>query len=403
MFGFTNKQIKTHFTQRDILERGVEEVIEKNHLTHVLYSKKLRVKFGIDPTGPNLHLGHTVPLWKLRQFQELGHTAVLIIGDFTATIGDPTGRSEERKTLTSKEVKKNMDRYIEQAGKILDIKKTEIHYNSEWHNKEGFEKILQLARTATLQQIIKRSDFKERIEKGADITFIELFYPLFQGYDSVKVKADVEIGGTDQKFNLLMGRQVQRRFGQPEQDIILLPLLTGVDGEKKMSKSFNNYIALLDKPNDIFGKVMSIDDSQISSYFELVTPLPTSAVKKIKNMPISGKNARDLKIRLARTITEIYWGARAAEEAQAKFESVFSRGELSPNTTEITIKQKEIDIRDLLIMANLISSKSEAARKITQGGVRIDGIPIKDPYTKIKIKGGEVISVGKRKSAKIKI
>lgn len=403
MFGFCNRQVKTHFTEGDILERGVEEIIDKNHLARALRSKKLRVKFGIDPTGPYLHLGHTVPLWKLRQFQEAGHTAVLIIGDFTATIGDPTGRSEERKTLTDNEVRSNVKRYIAQISNILDIKKTEIHYNSEWHKKEGLASVLQLARTATLQQIIKRADFQERIKKGEDITFIELFYPLLQAYDSVKVRADVELGGTDQKFNFLMGRQVQSRFGQPAQDIMLLPLLAGTDGAKKMSKSFNNYIALLDKPSEMFGKLMRISDSQIAIYFDLATPLPTTEIKKIKNMPIRGKSARDLKLRLARTVTELYWGRREAAKAQENFESIFTRGAAPHDAAEFVPEQKEIDVRDLLVKAGLASSKSEAARKIGQGGVSIDGATIKDSHSILRLRGGEIISVGKRKSVKIKL
>ncbi|MEK7559735.1 MAG: tyrosine--tRNA ligase, partial [Patescibacteria group bacterium] len=235
-----------------ILERGVEEVIEKSHLEAALKSgKKLIVKFGIDPTSPDLHLGHMVPLRKLRQFQEAGHKIVLIIGDFTATIGDPSGRSEERKPITSTEVKKNLKKYLLLANKVINIKKCKISFNSSWFEKTGIEKIIKLSRASSLQQILRRADFQERMNAGNDISMLELWYPLFQGYDSVRIKADVEIGGTDQKFNLLMGRRVQRYFGISEQDILTVSLIEGTDGTKKMSKSARNYIALDAKPNDM--------------------------------------------------------------------------------------------------------------------------------------------------------
>ena len=387
------------FTKEDLLKRGVEEVIEEENLKKRLNSgKKLRIKFGIDPTGPDIHLGHTVPLWKLRQFQELGHKVVLIIGDFTATIGDPSGQSVEREPLTEKQVKKNMKRYIEQVDKILDIKKTEIRHNSEWHKKEGLDAALQLARTASLQQLIKRSDFAERLKKGNDITFIELFYPLLQGYDSVKVEADIEIGGTDQKFNLLMGRQVQKRYDQEPQDIITLPLLIGTDGVKKMSKSYNNYVALRDEPQDMFGKVMSISDKEIFEYFELLTPLPFEKLSDIKKQDIKGKKARDLKLQLAYIITEVYWGEKKADKAKNHFLKVFKEQEIPED-----IKTYEVDKEDtipvLLEAIDFVSSKSEARRLIEQGGVYIDDKKIDNfgqiPQTPFTIR------IGRRKIAKI--
>ena len=388
------------FTQKDILERGVAEIIKGDSLKKKLKSgKKLRVKFGIDPTGPDIHLGHTAPLWKLKQFQELEHKVVLIIGDFTATIGDPTGQNEERKVLSEEEVKENMKQYVEQAGKILDIKKTEIHYNSVWHKKRGIRGLLELARTVTTPQLFKRAAFQERMEKHIfEISPIEFLYPLFQGYDSVEVRADIEIGGTDQIFNLLMGRQVQQRFGQAPQDVITLPLLLGTDGVKKMSKSYGNYIAIQDKPYDMFGKVMSIRDNEITQYFELVTPVSFDEVEKMKKQEIAGKTARDLKIRLARTITELYWGEKEAEKAQKKFEVQFQKKDIPKNISTHKTNAGNT-IVNLLTEIKFVNSKSEAKRLIQQGGVYIDDkkttdfelIP-KKPFT---------LRVGRRKIIKI--
>lgn len=393
--------MKVEFTQDDVLKRGVEEVIEEKSLKNKLkLRKKLRVKFGIDPTARDIHLGHTVMLWKLRQFQDLGHKIILIIGDFTATIGDPSGQTEERKVLTEKEVKQNMKRYREQIGKILDTKKAEIHYNSEWHKKEGLEAALQLARTASLQQLTKRSDFAERIKKGSDITFIELFYPLLQGYDSVKVKADVEIGGTDQKFNLLMGRQVQKRYGQEPQDVMTLPLLLGTDGVRKMSKSFDNYIALEDNPADMFGKIMSIQDKEIVQYFELATPLQFKTIQGLKKQKITGKKARDLKLQLAQTITALYHSDSAAQKAHEEFLSIFKLHKTSENILEF-ISTKSATLAELLVEVGFAPTKTEARRLIEQGGVYVDDKRVEDTIAQIP-KKPFVLRVGRRKIAQIK-
>ena len=260
---------------KDLLTRGAEEVIVKKHLEERLQSgEKLRVKFGIDPTMPDIHLGHSVPLLKLKQFQDLGHQAVFLVGDFTATIGDPSGKTNSRKPLTESEVKENMANYIRQAAKILDIKKVEVRYNSEWYAKKGMDFLVQITSRFTYAHLIEREEFQNRIKKGADISLLELIYPLLQGYDSVELETDVEIGGTDQKFNLLMGRKVQQRFGRPEQDIITMPLLEGTDGVKKMSKSYDNYIGLTDAPFKMFGKIMSIPDKIMGRYFDLLTSVP---------------------------------------------------------------------------------------------------------------------------------
>ena len=322
-----------------LISRNVEEIIEKDHLEAALRSgKRLRVKFGIDPTSPDLHLGHAVVLNKLQEFQNLGHVVVLIIGDFTARIGDPSGRSETRKTLSEKEVRENMKRYLSQAGKILDVAKAEIAYNSSWFAKEGIEQFVQLATSGTFQQVLRRADFKKRIDEGEDISFLELLYPLFQGYDSVKIRADVEVGGTDQKFNLLTGRRVQRHFGMAEQDIMTFPLLEGTDGVKKMSKSFGNYIGLTEPAESMFGKIMSIPDALVKKYFLLCTSVPEreiatlqkkSRAKRIKGMS-RARNRKTILRRESRT-----------REAQEGFEKIFSRHEIPDDAPGIKSERKK--------------------------------------------------------------
>ncbi|OGZ63061.1 MAG: tyrosine--tRNA ligase [Candidatus Spechtbacteria bacterium RIFCSPLOWO2_02_FULL_38_8] len=387
------------FTQKDILERGIEEIIDKESLKKKLKSgKKLRVKFGIDPTTSDIHLGHTVPLWKLRQFQDQGHRVILIIGDFTARIGDPSGQSKERTVLTKKQVEVNMKHYIKQVGKILNTEKLEVYCNSKWHGgKDGLELLLKLGRTITMEQLTKRSAYREavQIREGGSVT--EFLYPLFQGYDSVEIRADIEIGGTDQIFNLLMGRQVQQRFGQAPQDVITLPLLLGTDGVKKMSKSLGNYIAIQDKPSEMFGKIMSIQDNEIVKYFELVTPMPLEKVQGMKKLKITGKIARDLKIQLARTITELYWGEKEAEKAQKKFEVQFQKQGMPKDV--LTHKASTNSILDLLVEVGFVKSKNEARQLIQQGGVYVDdkkmidfGLIPKKPFT---------LRVGRRKIIKI--
>lgn len=371
-----------------LLSRGVEEIIIKEHLEEALKSgKKLRVKFGIDPTAPDLHLGHTVPLRKLRQFQDAGHKAVLIIGDFTAMIGDPTGRSEERKPLTAKEVKQNLKKYLKQAGKILDLWKAEVCYNSRWL-KKNTEKILEVARAGTINQVIQRAEFKKRLDEGGSITLLESLYPLFQGYDSVEVKADLEIGGTDQKFNLLMGRQLQRHFRMPEQDVMMLPLLEGTDGVKKMSKSAGNYIALDAEPDDMFGKIMRIPDTLIDKYFTLLTD---------ENPPAGEQDPREAKLELAKIIVGMYHGEKAGEKAKQGFLSVFSRGEKPAEIPSIKLQASSIKLIDLLIETKMSPSKSEARRLIEQGAVRINDEKKTDPNEVIKIEGEVLLQVGPRK------
>lgn len=382
-----------------LLTRNVEEIIEKDHLEKALRAgKKLRVKFGIDPTSPDLHLGHAVILNKLKEFQDAGHIIVLIIGDFTARIGDPSGRSETRKTLGEKEIKENMKQYLAQAGKILDIKKVEIAYNSSWFAKEGIDQFVQLAMAGTFQQVLRRADFKKRIDADQDITFLELLYPLFQGYDSVKIKADVEVGGTDQKFNLLMGRRVQRHFGVAEQDIITFPLLEGLDGVKKMSKSFGNYIGLTEQPEDMFGKIMSIPDSLIEKYFLLCTALSENEITSLKKT----LGPKDLKKRLGFEVVKKYHNEKAAREAQENFEKIFSKKEIPEDLPKLKIKETELSALDLVVSSGILKSRGEARRLIEQGGFEYDGRTIKDAQAMLAIKNGAVLRVGKKHFFRIK-
>ncbi|MEK9181680.1 MAG: tyrosine--tRNA ligase [Patescibacteria group bacterium] len=381
----------------EILTRGVEEVIEKDHLKKKLLSgKQVRVKFGIDPTMPDLHLGHSVPLRKLRQFQDLGHKAVLIIGDYTAMIGDPTGRTETRKVLTEKEVKVNMKKYLNQAGKILDIKKTEVRYNSEWLDK-GLEVILSLAQAGTVNQMLRRADFRQRMDNDLDITVLELMYPLMQGYDSVSVKADVELGGTDQKFNLLMGRKVQRHFDQPEQDVVTFPLLEGLDGVKKMSKSFGNYIALDEKPKEMFGKIMSIPDTLINKYIKLCTNLSLAEIDNSRK-----QNPRDLKMKLAHEIVKICHGEDAAQEAQENFIHTFQKKEIPETMPEIKCKIDEL-LSEVLVKNKILSSKSEWRRLVGEKAVHdlVKNQNILEVH--LKISTDLTLRIGKKKFVRILI
>jgi tyrosyl-tRNA synthetase len=373
-----------------ILERGVEEVIEKESLIKKLQSnKKLRIKFGIDPTKPDLHLGHTVPLLKLREFQKLGHQIVLIIGDFTAQIGDPSGQNKERKELSEKEVRSNMKTYLKQIGKLIDISKAEIMYNSKWH-KKNLKEFLKITKAVTISQIMKREDFEKRIQAGGEVTVLEALYAILQGYDSVAVKADVEIGGADQKINLLIGRRIQKYFNLPPQDIITVPLLEGTDGVKKMSKSYNNYIGILEKPNEMFGKIMSIPDNLIDKYFLLLTE---------EDIP-QNKNPYEKKLLLAEKIVEMYHSKKTAKKAKEEFIKVFSKKELPEKITELNIKKKEITLIELLLFAN-VQSKSEAKRLISQNAVKINNTLKTNPEEKIKIKKGDILKIGKRRFFKL--
>ncbi len=384
---------------KNLLELNVQEVVDVEHLREALLSdKKLRVKLGIDPTAPDLHLGHAVILRKLREFQELGHKIVFIIGDFTGKIGDPSGRTETRKPLTDFEVKKNMKSYLAQAGKVINIKKTEIFYNSQWFKKEGIQKLIELSMASTIQQVLKRADFKKRMEEDNEITLLEILYPLLQGYDSLKVRADVEIGGTDQKFNLLMGRRVQRYFGMKEQDVVMIPLLEGLDGVKKMSKSFGNYIGLADSANDMFGKIMSLPDQMIRKYFVFCTDLNESEIVSLEKE----LTPKSLKEKLAFEIVKIYHGEKEALKTKDNFLKVFSKKDLSGELPVLKVENKII-AEDLVLKTGVAGSKAKAWRLITQGGFSIDSKAIKNPKEKIVFKGGEVAKIGKKSFFRIKV
>lgn len=382
-----------------ILTRGVAEVISRKHLEKRLRAgEKLRVKFGIDPTAPVLHLGHSVPLRKLREFQGLGHQIVFLIGNFTAMIGDPSARVALRKPLTEKEIKKNMRDYIQQAAKILNMKKVEVRYNSEWYKKKGATFLMDITSRFTYARLIERDEFKKRIERGIDISMLELIYPLLQGYDSVELKADLEIGGTDQKFNLLMGRKVQKKYNQPQQDILSVPLLEGTDGVRKMSKSYNNYIALTEAPLKMYGNIMSVPDTIIWHYFTLLTNLSLEEIEKMKKEVCQIIfSLRDAKARLAKEIVAIYHGKKAATQAEQEFNKIFRKKKLPTKIPEIKIKEKSLNILELLVKTKLAPSKSEAKRLILQRGVKINGKIESDWKKVLEIKKGQVVQVGKRK------
>jgi tyrosyl-tRNA synthetase len=379
----------------ELLTRGVEEVIVFEDLKKKLLSgKQLRIKFGVDPTAPDLHIGHAVPLRKLKQFQALGHKVILLIGDYTAMIGDPSGRNVTRPMLTKAEVKKNMKTYIKQAGRILDMKKVELRYNSDWYKKKGWAFLMDLTGKITVARVLDRDDFQKRLKEGTDIQMQEIFYPLMQGYDSVELKSDVEIGGSDQKFNMLMGRRVQKRYDQPEQEVMTFTLLEGTDGEKKMSKTYGNFIALLDPPEEMFGKVMSIPDKLITKYFELATEVASGVIAEYKKQMEAGKNPRDIKTILAKEITKIYHGEKAAAAAQINFDKMFRDKELPEEMIKLHTVGSSIILLEALTSAGLASSRSEARRLLEQGGVKVDGNVVKDPTFSVPI--NSVIQKGKR-------
>ena len=387
---------------KEVLERGVEEVIDRGHLEAALKSgRQLRVKLGIDPTSPNIHIGRAVPLFKLRDFQELGHKVVLIIGDFTGVIGDTSDKDSERPMLTEAEVKKNLKSYIQQAEKVIDIKKCEVRYNSEWLGKLNYHEIGRQADVFSLNEFISRENIKKRLDAGKRISLRELLYPLMQGYDSVAIKANVEIGGTDQRFNLLAGRELQRRYNQEPQDIITNPLIEGLDG-RKMSSSWGNGINLFDPANDMFGKVMSLKDELIIKYFILTTRVGLAEIKKYQKELANGSNPRDLKVKLAFEIVRQYHGKKEAEKAKTEFENVFQKKVLPSEMPEWRVQRGEYNILDLLFKSGLTPSKAEAKRMVLGGAVEINNQTKTDWQEIIKIENGLTIQVGKRKFVRIK-
>lgn len=389
----------------EILNRGVEEVVFKKELEEKLKSgKQLRIKWGVDPSRPDLHIGHSVVLKKLREFQEMGHRVIFLIGDFTGMIGDPSGKSKTRPSLSPEEVLKNSKTYFEQVGKVLNIKKTEIRYNSEWYSKLTLEKTLKIASKFTIARILERDDFSKRFKNGVDIAVSEFIYPIMQAYDSIMINADVEIGATDQKFNMLAGRELQKKMGLVPQNVLMTPLLVGLDGAQKMSKSLDNYIGVTENANSMFGKIMSIPDFLILNYFTLLTDLSDEELVKIKKDLENPKiNPRDLKVRIAKEIISMYHSQAEAEKAEAEFNKVFRDKKMPSQMPEIKIKEKSLPILGLLVKTKLVLSKSEAKRLVGGKAVEIDGKIISDWKTAIEIKNGMVIRAGKRKFAKITI
>ncbi|GMX58869.1 MAG: tyrosine--tRNA ligase [Candidatus Microsyncoccus archaeolyticus] len=386
----------------ELISRGTEDIIDKKHLKEALLSgKKLNVKFGIDPTGPKIHLGRATLLMKLKDFQDLGHKITLIIGDFTALIGDASDKTAMRKPLASEEIKKNMKNYLPQIGRILDLKKVNVRYNSEWLGKLSTKELLRICMNFTAQQMIQRRNFKERWEEGKEIGLHELLYPIFQGYDSVAIKSDIELGGFDQLFNLKSGRDLQRMFNQEPQDIMTLRMIYGLDG-RKMSTSWGNVINILDDPKDIFGKIMSLKDELIFDYFESCTRMPLSEIKKIKK---EIKNPKEIKKILGREIVKQFYSEKEAEAAQKEFEKIFEKKDLPTKIKEIKIKEKEINVLDLMVLSGLSSSKGEAKRVVEQGGFKIikgENSKVEKDWKKIITIEEMVLQSGKRNFVKIK-
>jgi len=381
--------------QLKILKRGVVELIPEDEFIEKLKrGKPLRIKWGADPSAPDLHLGHTVVLNKLRQFQDLGHKVIFIIGDFTAMIGDPTGKSETRKPLLKEEVEKNARTYQEQVFKVLDRKMTEVVYNSHWLRKMTLEGVIALAAKYTVARMLERDDFMNRFEKERPISIHEFLYPLIQGYDSVQVKADVEVGGTDQKFNMLVGRELQREFREAPQVIMTLPLLEGTDGVQKMSKSLGNYIGITEPPSEIYGKIMSISDDLMMRYFELLTDV---SLEEVRNM-----HPKEAKKKLARILVSRFYGEKEALAAEEEFEAIFKEGKLPQEIELITLPQKEISLVDLLFVSRLAPSKSEARRLIQQKAVLVDEKLMVDEKQIIDLKDEHILKVGKRRFLRVK-
>jgi tyrosyl-tRNA synthetase len=386
----------------EIIKRGSHELIVHEELVKKLASgRKLRVKLGLDPTAPDLHLGHTVVINKLRHFQELGHQVQFLIGDFTGMIGDPTGKNQTRPPLTREEILQNAQTYRQQAFKILDADRTQILFNSEWSDKLGAEGIIRLAAKYTVSQLLERDDFSKRFHAERPIAVHELLYPLMQGYDSVAMKADVELGGTDQKFNLLVGRELQRAYGQEPQCILTMPLLEGLDGKEKMSKSLGNYVGIAEAPQEIFGKLMSISDELMWRYIELLSFEPLEKIAMWKRQVGEGGNPRDIKVLFAKEIVARFHSADAARSAEEAFEARFRHGELPEEMPEKSVG--ETQILKVLKESGLVPSTNEGARMIEQGGVKINGEKVSDKNLSLRRGETLVIQVGKRKFARVRV
>jgi tyrosyl-tRNA synthetase len=394
--------------QIQLLKRGTVEIFTEADLAEKLTEaakagRQLRIKLGLDPTSPDIHLGHTVVLRKMRQFQDLGHKAVLIIGDYTARIGDPTGQSATRPMLSCEEIEKNAKTYFQQAGKILDASedKLEVRYNSEWLEKLTLMELIRLAAKKTVAQMLQRDSFKLRLKQDEDVYTHEFLYPLMQGYDSVMVKSDVELGGTDQTFNNLVGRDIQRAYGEKPQVVITTPILVGLDGKEKMSKSKGNYVGVTDEPKEMFGKIMSISDNMMENYFTLLTDLPGDKVTELLD---SGKtHPKEAKVLLGKTIVAQFYGKTAADAAAEEFDRVFAKKQKPDDMPQWPLPPEPISVKRLLVSCGAVASASEAKRMVAQGAVSIDGLKIIDPNQQITPVDGQVVRVGKLTFGQIRV
>lgn len=393
-----------------LIARGTDTFLIQSEFEQKLARSKatgepLRCKLGLDPTAPDIHIGHTVVLNKLRRLQDLGHTVIFLVGDFTAAIGDPSGRNTTRPPLTREQIEANAQTYLNQAGMVLDLDKTEVRYNSEWSNALGATGLIQLASRYTLARLLERDDFAKRFKEELPIAMHELLYPLMQGYDSVALKADLELGGSDQRFNLLVGRELQRQYGQEPQCILTMPLLVGLDGVQKMSKSKKNYIGITDPANDMFGKVMSITDDLMWNWYDLLSLRSNAEIAQLKKECAEGRNPRDAKVLLAREIIERFHDKAAADAAEAEFNARFQKGAVPNDIKDVTVAAPtgEIGIMQLIKAAGLAPSNAEAGRNIDQGGVRIDGESVRDRTLKIQAGAEFVLQVGKRRWARVKV
>jgi len=395
--------------QMDLIRRGAVEIIPEKELVKKLErsleeGKPLNIKLGCDPSRPDLHIGHSVVLRKLAQFQMLGHKAILIVGDFTGMIGDPSGRNATRPALTLEETRAHGESYFNQATKILDREKTKMVYNSEWLSKMSFEDVIKLASKYTVARMIERDDFEKRFKAEKPISIHEFLYPLAQAMDSVAIKSDVELGGTDQKFNLLVGRDIQREYGVEPQCILTMPLIVGTDGVEKMSKSYDNYIGISDSPKEMYGRTLSIPDDIIYLYYDLATDISKEELTEIKQqLDDPNVNPRDIKRRLARTFIAMYHSEEDAIKAEEEFDKVFIKKEVPDDIPELKLYDKELSILDMILKVKFAPSKGEAKRLVTQGGVSINGVKISDVGAKIKIENDMVLKVGKRKFVKLKL
>lgn len=414
--GSETTETKKYEVTPDIVEamntirRGTDTLLIESELEQKLARSKvtgepLRCKLGLDPTAPDIHVGHTVVLNKLRQLQDLGHTVIFLIGDFTAAIGDPSGRNVTRPPLSPEQIKINAETYLNQAGLVLDLTKTEVRYNSEWNNALGATGLIRLASRYTLARLLERDDFAKRFAAELPIAMHELIYPLMQGYDSVALKSDIELGGSDQRFNLLVGRELQRQYDQEPQCILTMPLLVGLDGVEKMSKSKHNYIGITDTPNDMFGKVMSISDTLMWNWYDLLSLRPNAEIAKLKEECAAGRNPRDAKVLLAKEIIARFHSAKEADAAEAEFNARFRGGATPSDMPEVTVQAETADgigILQMIKEAGLAPSNTEAGRNVTQGGVHLNGDKVSDKGLRLKA-GTYTLQVGKRKWAKVTV